>query len=524
MNHIQASQGLPGKMLRLLLAVSLVAFVAVPAACLAPVTRALAQEVELDWTVDAQYGYELGDYRLPGGWSWDNPSAKLSSVGSTTATATYSSANPGAAGGYSEGDVAKVRLNVAPRQVELEWAATDLAYTGKTVKVQAQVANAAFKNDAFTITYAKNVDKNGKELAGYSNEAIEPGTYVAQVASVGNPNYCLSPVAADSKTTWKIVALSTGDAASVVGKKIGSVPNKAGWLREAALVVPPADYLISTDAKSWKERLGVAVKQGKTTVSYYLQEAATGSATGKKSIVVKLDTKAPKISSAKATTTSTTATIVVKATDASSGIASYSLTGLPKKAKVSKSSNTLRVTGLTSGHSYTFTAKVTDNAGNSATKSVKLTTTSATVPASTVVSGQASSGYSASSDDLDDEDFTDEDLFLGDEDEFADEEFPEGEDGEFADEDLFAEEGPNDELDDADMEFSDQDAEWDFEDEEFAAGVDGDEPYKGPIPLIVAAVLVALAIGGRALVDYSRRKFSAMVTEEVARRLSGKEQ
>ncbi|MGN0046852.1 MAG: hypothetical protein ACI37P_05960 [Eggerthellaceae bacterium] len=506
-----------GKALRLVLAVSLALFVAVPLQRLAAPSAALAEEVTLDWVVEAQYGYQLKDYRLPGGWSWDNPDAYLSAVGDTTAQATYSPKNPGATGDYAEGDVAQVSLQVKPREVQLAWSSTDVAYLGAPVQIQAQVVNAAFQNDVFAFTYGKG-----------SNTASAPGTYVAKVTSVGNSNYVLPADESACKVTWNVVALSTGKTASVIGKK-GSAPNKAGWLKEAAVVVPPSGFAISSDGKTFKSKLSVTLKQGSTKVSYYLQDSTTKQVTNKKSVTAKVDTKAPSISSAKATSTSTTATVKVKASDATSGVASYKLSGLPKGAKVTQSGSTFRITGLSAGHSYTMSVAVTDAAGNVATKTVKFATTAKATSSSSgsTASGSTTSGSSARGtsgstvlfeeiDPSDDEYFDDEDESFTDEDLFAEE------DEDFSDEDLFADEDEegyydDEEFDDADAEFYDADVAWD---DESADGESGEEPYTGPLPLIIAGLILAAAVGGRALARFGKRKFSEAVAAEVARQIA----
>lgn len=498
------------KGLCVLLALMLACFVAVPVSAFNFASNAFAQQTDPalpeGFAVSAEYGDSLNDYALPGGWSWDSPSAKLSTVGSTTASATYKSSNPGYDKQYVSGYTVDVPITVLPREVSIAWGPTTLAYRGKAVSITAHVANAAFKGDSFDLS-----------ISGGS--ATKVGSYKATVTGVGNSNYTLPSDTSEISTAWYIKALETGDVASVVGKKTGALPNKAGWLAEVASLVAPEGYQISSDAESWHESIAAPSKEGSHSASYYLREQATEDVTGEKTVTIKQDTVGPEIKSAKATPSINSVSIAVVAKDASSGIDKYTITGTPKKASVRESNGTFTIGGLKAKTSYNFTVKVTDNAGNFTTKSVKFVTKSSTSssspaggstrPSSSHYTPSYTPSFNGNSD-------------WGDDDSpswIEDDEEGEGEAaGDGSDETI----GWDDEGEGEGSWMSEDENQWAPGDYSEAGMLPEEVEDKNTSiwPLVIAIAIILLSMLLRWAYDAGRRKMNAMIAAEVAAQLA----
>lgn len=158
-----------------------------------------------------------------------------------------------------------------------------------------------------------------------------------------------------------------------------------GWYTSPVSLNAPDGYQISDskDGSSWLDILTISDdNKGETPITYYLKPTSgTQDDVAEKTVTLKIDQTKPTISSAAAATEDigdTYAKVTVAATDATSGVTSYTLTktaGTGEPSIQNNNDGTFSITGMTANTEYTFTATVQDNAGNvSEAKTVTFTT------------------------------------------------------------------------------------------------------------------------------------------------------
>ena len=210
-----------------------------------------------------------------------------------------------------------------------------------------------------------------------NNAKTDVGNYTAAVTDLGNPNYTLTD---GEKITheWSIVPMNFDGTATVTGSKL---VDTSEWYTSDAKLVPPDGFLISVDdGETWLAEVPVDA-EGENDIPYKLKEIDTGFITAVKTATVKLDTAAPEADGSTNTVGKNDATVTVNASDASSGVASCVVTDAPDGITVTydpDNPTVFSVSGLEPATDYSFTVKVTDNAGHTTETTVSFTSGNST--------------------------------------------------------------------------------------------------------------------------------------------------
>ena len=158
------------------------------------------------------------------------------------------------------------------------------------------------------------------------------------------------------------------------------MPNgENGWYINAKLLAPEGCVIAVYENGPWGDSR-VLPDGIYTSITYWQQKVTRGQGsvlqlTWKGN--AKVDGTMPVISKAEVAdvTTTTTMSVLVEATDNLSGVSSYELTTNDSNVVVGAyADGQISVSNMTPGTTYTFTLTVKDNAGNVATKTIKVTT------------------------------------------------------------------------------------------------------------------------------------------------------
>ena len=213
--------------------------------------------------------------------------------------------------------------------------------------------------------------------------------YTLTAKYIGNGNMAGLEQNFDVTVKW----LETEDAAELSG-----TGGTGGWYKSNVTLTAPTDFTIcGTLDESFGS--GIEITEEKTqTVTYYLKNG--NGQIAKKTVQLSIDKTVPTISKVtESDITDVTATVTVTAGDGDngSGIGTYELTktrgtGTPVITG-GGSSGVFQISGMSPNATYTFTATVTDAAGNVSSTKITFTTKKTSLKAATVTLENASTDY-----------------------------------------------------------------------------------------------------------------------------------
>ncbi|MDD3278834.1 MAG: MBG domain-containing protein [Lachnospiraceae bacterium] len=191
------------------------------------------------------------------------------------------------------------------------------------------------------------------------------GTYTVKIDVAEGTSY--NAITGLEVGSFTIVYLPTDEVATLDGTQ-----GEDGWYTSNPVnIKAPDGWNISSIVDAWGP-VYTWTKEGKKSVTYHLRDDKRH-ITDEKTINVNIDSVAPSITKVEAVP----AAITVTASDATSGIAKYELTvnGTNTTQAVTAGICTFDVKNLPTGADYPYTVKVTDQAGNTSTKTGTLTKT-----------------------------------------------------------------------------------------------------------------------------------------------------
>ena len=260
------------------------------------------------------------------------------------------------ADGQGADQAGSTTVTINPRPIKVTWDNNSFTYDGLEHQVVPTVTNKASESDYL-------------ELNVVNNTGSAEGNYTAEIYGFyGNKNYTMAG-ASGTTNEWLISYLNTDEDATASGDTF----NDSGWFTGNAKLVAPDGFSISADGQTWASTLPVTT-EGESAVAYQLREDATGYITDTRTQTVKLDTVNPVINGVKTTAADTTATIVIDATEGTSGLAEYETLLAPTGATCTFDGNVLTVTGLDPETEYSFVVMAVDASGRAASYDVSFTT------------------------------------------------------------------------------------------------------------------------------------------------------
>ena len=170
-------------------------------------------------------------------------------------------------------------FEITAKEAVLTWGKTNLTYNEAEQSVTAQVSNAAFDTDIFTLEYT-------------GNTAINVGKYTAEVTALGNDNYVLTENS-NQKTDWSI---AKADPQYQIPAAVSNLTYN-GAAQELITVTYPdgGTWMYKVGDGAWSDQLPTGLDAGTYTISYKVvgddnhKDSAEGQLTvaiAKKAVVV----------------------------------------------------------------------------------------------------------------------------------------------------------------------------------------------------------------------------------------------
>ncbi|MBU5680711.1 MBG domain-containing protein [Blautia sp. MSJ-9] len=143
-------------------------------------------------------------------------------------------------------------FTITAKEAVLSWGKTDLTYNGAEQSVTAQVSNAAFDADTFTLEYT-------------GNAATNAGNYKAEVTALGNDNYVLTENS-NQKTDWSI---EKADIQYQIPEAVSDLTYN-GVDQAMITVTDPigGTWMYKVGDGKWSDQLPTGLDAGTYTISY----------------------------------------------------------------------------------------------------------------------------------------------------------------------------------------------------------------------------------------------------------------
>lgn len=192
--------------------------------------------------LEAVYGQNLKDIKLPEGFTWKNPELSVGEAGENTLEVIYT---PEDTNNYQVIEGIKVNVTVSKAESKIKITNTlDKVYDGKAV-VEPEIEKSGSTGDVAVQYY----DKNGHEL---EKAPANVGEYKVIVSVVGDKNHKETKAEQDFTISKAIPTVNEPDNVSAVhGKKLKDVQLDNGWYWAES------ETEVTTDVSEYKARINV---------------------------------------------------------------------------------------------------------------------------------------------------------------------------------------------------------------------------------------------------------------------------